>query len=250
VLTGHGDSRFSGDDGSADPAAAAALGAYAAGTGSEHAALTALAGTRLLVPVVAVLADDSPGQAAGASGEAGPSGEKASEMALPKLIGSDGRPAIPAFTGVDALARWQASARPVPVDAGQVWRAAAEESCAVIVDVAGPVPLPVEGARLAALARGGTVPPLHEDPDVRNVVAAVVTRTARGVGWRPDEVRFRLGPAADDSDLLVEFRLPEAEGRAARAFTSLAGSSILEAIAPRARRGISISIAQRPAPSG
>ena len=35
----------------------AALAAYQAGQGSEQAALTALAGARLLVPVVAVLAD-------------------------------------------------------------------------------------------------------------------------------------------------------------------------------------------------
>ena len=52
-VLGHTDSKFAADDGSADPAAAAALAAFAAGTGSEHAALTALAGVRLLVPVVA-----------------------------------------------------------------------------------------------------------------------------------------------------------------------------------------------------
>ena len=35
--------KFPGDDGTADPAVRAALAAYAAGQGSEHAALTALA---------------------------------------------------------------------------------------------------------------------------------------------------------------------------------------------------------------
>ena len=50
---------FGADDGSADPAAAAALAAFAAGTGSEHAALTSLAGVRLLVPVVAAAADEA-----------------------------------------------------------------------------------------------------------------------------------------------------------------------------------------------
>jgi hypothetical protein len=60
-VLGHTDSKFAADDGSADPAAAAALAAFAAGTGSEHAALTALAGVRLLVPVVAAeVPDDDP----------------------------------------------------------------------------------------------------------------------------------------------------------------------------------------------
>ena len=45
--------QYPGDDGAADPAVRATLAAYAAGRGSEHAALTALAGSRLLVPVVA-----------------------------------------------------------------------------------------------------------------------------------------------------------------------------------------------------
>jgi hypothetical protein len=270
VLTGHGDPRFSGDDGSADPAAAAALDAYAAGTGSEHAALTALAGTRLLVPVVAVLTDDAQGAAADhptdshptgshppgnerpASGRPLPgaagAGEKGSEMALPTLIGRDGRAAIPAFTSVETLARWQASARPVPVDAGQVWRAAMEESCAVIIDVAGPVPLAVEGARLAALARGDTVPPPQSDPDVLRAVAAVVARTAADAGWRAEDARFRLGPAGD-GDLLIEFRLPEDANPAAQSFLSQVGASLIEALGPRLRRGISVALAPRLAPS-
>ena len=49
--------RYPGDDGSADTRVRAALDAYAAGRGSEHAVLTALAGSRLLVPVVALLTE-------------------------------------------------------------------------------------------------------------------------------------------------------------------------------------------------
>ena len=55
------ESQFPGDDGAADPAVLAALAAYAAGQGSEHAALNALAGSRLLVPVVAVLTEEASG---------------------------------------------------------------------------------------------------------------------------------------------------------------------------------------------
>ena len=49
------------DRGDADPQVAAALGAFAAGHGSEHATLAALGRARLLVPVVALLAEAAPG---------------------------------------------------------------------------------------------------------------------------------------------------------------------------------------------
>ena len=51
--------RPAGDTGGADPAVTAALAAYAAGAATEHAVLTAVAASRLLVPVVAVLAEAS-----------------------------------------------------------------------------------------------------------------------------------------------------------------------------------------------
>ena len=63
--------------------------------------LAAVAATRLLVPVVAVLAEaDSDGT------------EKETEMALPTLIGNDGRKAVIAFTGTAALQRWSATPAP------------------------------------------------------------------------------------------------------------------------------------------
>ena len=53
-------SRPAGDTGDADPAVTAVLAAYAAGAAAEHAVLTAVAASRLLVPVVAVLAEATP----------------------------------------------------------------------------------------------------------------------------------------------------------------------------------------------
>src|SRR6202012_606313 len=131
-------SRPTGDTGDAEPAVQAALAAYADGTGSAHAALTAPAAAGLLVPAVPVLAE---------AGEGG--AEKEPEMALPTLIGNDGRKAVSAFTGTETVRRWRADARPVPVPAARLWPAvAAEQADAVVLDVAGPVPLALEGARL------------------------------------------------------------------------------------------------------
>ena len=194
-MSGHlnpGGRQFRGDRGVADPRVTAALAAYQAGQGSEQAALTTLAAARLLVPVIAVLGDGT------ATAE---QGDKDSEMVLPTLIGRDGRPAVLAFTGLDELARWRPNARPMPAEADRVWRAAVADGCAVVIDVAGPVPLAIEGARLAALAAGRPVPPPCDDPDVHAEVQAAVAA-------EPVIAGFSLAPGRDDgTDLAVTVQL-------------------------------------------
>jgi hypothetical protein len=141
-------SRPAGDTGDADPAVAAALAAYAAGQATQQAVLSAVVASRLLVPVVAVLAE---------AGEDG--AEKETEMALPTLVGNDGRKAVIAFTSTATMRRWRPDARPVPVPAARLWPAvAAEGADAVVIDVAGPVQLVIEGALLASLAAGHPPP--------------------------------------------------------------------------------------------
>src|SRR5258708_8205808 len=186
VLAG-GDVTCRDDDGSADRRAAAALAGFASGEGSEQAGLARLAGSRLLVPVVAAVSEPkglkAPGRRgvdtarnAPAPGGSTQGGEKGSEMSLPTLVGRDGRRAIPAFTCLDALARWRPDARPVPAVADLVWRAAVADSCAVLVDIAGPVPLAIACARLAAPAHRPPVPPPHQDPDPLRAVRAAAPR--------------------------------------------------------------------------
>jgi len=204
-----GDTSFRDDAGDASPVVAAAMAAYAGGTGREHAVLAALADSRLLVPVVAMPAEDATSEEAaadgGGTGPGGPvpllSGEKLSEMATPALVGRDGRRALVAFTCADAVRRWQPAARPVPVPAAAVFQSAAAESCAVVVDVAGPVPLAVDGARLAALAEGGPVPRMHEDPDVWQLVAAAAGQVAPGI-------RVRLSEPALGAEFTLELAPP------------------------------------------
>ena len=210
-----GDARFRDDQGAADPAVASALAAYAEGTGGEHAVLVALADSRLLVPVVAVLADDDAGAGAqvgrdGAEPATLPPGEKSSEMAMPEIVGRDGRRALPAFTSVETLQQWRATARPVPVPAAGVWQSAVQESRAVVIDIAGPVPVVVEGSRLAALAAGGDVPGMHEDPDVWRQVAAAAAEVAPGIRVRLSQPNggldftLELAPPAGSAELVSE----------------------------------------------
>ncbi len=219
-----GGQQFRDDRGAADSRVAAALAAYLAGQGSEQAALGALAATRLLVPVVATLADGA---------ELAGGGDKRSEMALPTLIGRDGRSALLAFTGLDALVRWRPDARPVPVEADRVWRAAVAEGCAVVIDVAGPVPLAVEGARLAALAAGRPVPPPHEDPDIRAEIEAAVA-------GEPGITGFILAAGRHDgTDLAVTLQLATGDWEPV---LNRAANGIAARLAGRLRRGIEFSV--------
>jgi hypothetical protein len=271
-MSGHlnpGGQRFRGDRGAADPRVDAALAAYQVGQGSEQAALGALAAARLLVPVIAVLGggsatepetpqrgskeqpdfkaqDDQHSKAQGdqhskAQGDqdSKAQGDKDSEMVLPTLIGRDGRPAVLAFTGLEALARWRPDARPMPAEADRVWRAAVADGCAVVIDVAGPVPLAVEGARLTALACGQPVPPPHEDPDVRAEVQAAVAAELAIAG-------FSLAPGrAGAADLAVRLRLAR-PGSAADwgPAVNRAAAGIAARLGARLRRGIEVVIAE------
>ncbi|HEX5295809.1 MAG TPA: SseB family protein [Streptosporangiaceae bacterium] len=245
-MSGHlnpGGQQFRHDRGDADPQVTGALAAYQAGKGSEQAALTALAGARLLIPVVAVLAD---GPAA--------EGDKNSEMVLPTLIGNDGRPAVLAFTGVESLTRWRRNARPVPAEAARVWRAAVTDGCAVVVDVAGPVPIAIEGARLAALAAGQPVPPAHEDPDVRAEVEAAVAAEPLIAGFglaAGTEEQLAAGTeeqGAGAADLAVRLHLAPGDWQAAdwQPAVNRAAARIASRLAGRLRRGVEFSVARHP----
>ncbi len=250
---GAGDERFRNDHGEADPAVSAALAAYADRTGDEHAVLTALAGSRLLVPVVAVLAeevarDDASGDTSGGAGgqQAGPDGhvpgpgafpggEKASEMAMPVIVARDGRRALPAFTCAAAVRQWKPEGRPVPVAAAGVWQSAVQESCAVIIDIAGPVPLAVEGSRLAALAEGQVLA-LHEDPDVWQLVVTAAAEFAPGV-------RVRLSPPRGGLDFTLEVAPPDgATWPVPDEAASQLGDAVTARLGERVRTGIAVLV--------
>ena len=102
-----------------------------------------------------------------------------------------------------------------------MWAAARAEADAAVIDVAGPVQLVVEGARLAALANGEPPPLPHEDPDIRAEIEAVTSG-------------FTLEPGGRDADLTVTLATRDmAEARET-------ASQIAMRLAPRLRRGIEI----------
>lgn len=141
-------SEYVDDTGAADPALTSALERYAAGPGGYPEVLAALAGARLLVPVVAVLGDVE-------VGDDGLARDKTSDMAAVLLTGGDGRMALVAFTCTASLTAWDTDARPVPVAAPLAAATAIQEGAAALVlDVAGPTSFALEGEDLHRIANG------------------------------------------------------------------------------------------------
>ena len=185
---------FAADEGRPDAALDAALAAYTAGTGTARTVLAALAGARLLVPVVAVLESVV---TVGDDGSGSPH-EKESAMATVTVVGRDGRRAMPAFSSSDALTRWRADARPVAVHAHQAAQAAlAAGADSLLVDAAGPTPFAVAGPELRALAFGGASSvPVGDDPQVAAALRACLAH-------EPLVVHVALQPRDDTTQVAL-----------------------------------------------
>jgi hypothetical protein len=127
---------FPDDDGTADPALAAALG-------DDVEVLSVLGDVRVFVPVMALLGDSPAGT------------DKNADMAAVLMTGADGRKALLAFSSLATMAAWNPGARPVPVWGRDAARAALDEQAsAVLLDVANPGFTIIETADVEHLAAG------------------------------------------------------------------------------------------------
>jgi SseB protein N-terminal domain len=141
------DPGFAGDSGLADPEVRRAMASAAAG-GPSGPAIAAVLSSRVLVPVVAILGE-------GEQDVSGQIREKSTDMAAVLMSGRDGRTGLLAFTGTDALLAWDPDARPVPVGLPRAAQVAIDEGAAALVlDVAGPAMLVLEGEDLRHAAAG------------------------------------------------------------------------------------------------
>ncbi|RKS77811.1 type III secretion system (T3SS) SseB-like protein [Motilibacter peucedani] len=198
------DTGFAGDTGEGDPALVAALERYAVEPGRAPEVLSALAGARVLVAVVAVLtAEDEPVD--------GLRREKSTDMALVTVQRPDGARAVPAFTSLASLAAWRDDARPVPVEASRAaLSAAAEGAVALLLDPAGPVPCVVSGPALRAVAEGTVPQPMYADAGLGAHVRALASAA-------PGVAGARLEPAPGVDARLVLTLAPGADVQAALA---------------------------------
>ncbi|HUX71144.1 MAG TPA: SseB family protein [Cellulomonadaceae bacterium] len=192
-------SAFAGDDGRADPTLTAALAGVAGGTGRLVDVVRALAGARLLVPVVAHkeesahVMDGDLSQAEDSRGSAG----------IVAIRTPDGRTALPVFSSVATMSAWRADARPVPAEAPRAALSAVEEGWEVMVlDPAGPVQVLIPRPAVWALAQQREWVPAvvadGVDPSVAEAVAGALATIGEVV-----EVQVTAGGRAEVAVVLT-----------------------------------------------
>jgi hypothetical protein len=210
---------FEGDDGTADPALLEVLAAARRDEAAVYPAYAALAGRRVLVPIVALLGETEAAETLGPDGTA-LRRDKDSDMAVVTLVAPDGVKALPAFTSVGALAEWGArsgfpQARPIPVTVETAAAAALQEEAGVLLlDLGGPGQFEVSGSALRAFAQGRKPLPPALDPEVMDAIKRVlkaVPAVARALE------SARLGQAAEDVTMLALGFVPGTDPQALEA---------------------------------
>jgi hypothetical protein len=150
--------------------------------------LDALRTVRLLVPLVAHAGDEG-------VTDAGLRVDKTQELSLVTVGGPDGRVVLPAFSSVQALARWNPDARPIPVDARRVALAAAAEGTELVVlDPASPTEFALRRPMVWALAQDAPWLPAVDDPAVADAFELSVAdeRAVAGLRLVAGDPRARL----------------------------------------------------------
>lgn len=148
------------DDGSAEPALLAALRRFCSGEGSQVEVVDALRSARVLVPLVAERGDEG----------VGPTGlkvDKTQELSIVTVAAPDGRRVQPVFSSVDTMRRWDAQARPIPVEAVRVaLSASSEQTDLIVLDPASDTEFVVRRPAIWAMAQSQPWEPSFLSPEV------------------------------------------------------------------------------------
>ena len=122
--------------------------------------------------------------------------DKSSDMSVVSMVAADGRRALLAFTGLDALREWNPTARPVPVSGIDAASAAIEDGCeAIVLDVAGPRMQVIPEIDLLSLA--GVDPIDH----ARRVVHQVLEDAFGSANFDVSVVGTRLRVRSEDATI-------------------------------------------------
>ncbi len=211
---------YSADHGSVDPGVAAALQAWSR-DGDTAAVVAAIRDTRVLVSLVT------------------PRGKESSaDLAMAILEAPDGRPALPVFTSVQNLARFDPAARPVPVLARQACLAAVDEDCElVVVDPGGPVTVTMPRPAVWAVAKGEPWVPSYADEQLCGTICRAACEVA--------SVQRASCCAGDRAELGIVLQVAPGLDRAALAALTAAVQERIGALEEVAQRVDSIQLTLR-----
>ncbi|WP_127128256.1 SseB family protein [Georgenia sp. SYP-B2076] len=181
---------FAGDDGTIESSMAAALARTDDGE-RVRAVVEAMRAGRVLVPVVAHEhpGTDAEGRVATHDSDKFRTGDRAADaMASAAMVSvrtPDGRAALPVFSSIEALLRWDATARPVPVEATRAALSAVGKTDSLLVlDPGSEVTVLVPRPAVWALAQQRPWTPSWADPELPGLVVAALRGIPELVGVR------------------------------------------------------------------
>lgn len=152
------------DDGSADPALLAALLNFRRGQGGQTEVVDAFRSARVLVPLVAEKGEEG----------VAPSGlavDKTQELSIVTVAAPDGRRVQPVFSSVETMSRWDAAARPIPVEAVRVaLSASSEETDLIVLDPGSETEFVIRRPAVWAIAQAQRWEPSFVSPEVFNAL--------------------------------------------------------------------------------
>ncbi|MFK3836655.1 SseB family protein [Microbacterium sp. NPDC087868] len=158
------------DDGSADPALLAALLSFRAGSGSQVEVVDAFRHARVLIPLVAEKGEEG----------VAPSGlavDKTQELSIVTVAAPDGRRVQPVFSSVEAMQGWDASARPIPVEAVRAALAAsADDTDLIVLDPTSETEFVIRRPAVWAIAQEHAWEPSFLSPEVFAALQASVAQ--------------------------------------------------------------------------
>lgn len=165
------------DTGEADPNLLEALLAFKTNPTNQSEILERFSSARVLVPLVAFLQEAE-------DGSHGLKVDKSAELSIVSVMGPDGQRALPIFSSVASMARWNQNARPVPNNGRTVALAAvAEGNTRVVIDPGSETEFVLRRPALEAAAQGISWVHPEENPEVIAIADASLTSFSEVVSF-------------------------------------------------------------------
>jgi len=195
---------FADDDGKASPELIEAIKKFRTGKVGAEAVVDQIRVSRLLVPLLANLGESE-------IGAHGQKVDKSAELSIVTVKSPDDQDSLVVFSSVEAMSRWNKSARPVPTDAIRIALAAASQmSTRVVLDPGSDTEFVVRRPAIAKIAQSlpWLPPELNEtvlkvlrdsisgEPLVMNIEASTADPQSRLLGLEL-QVLLQLEPKAE-----------------------------------------------------
>lgn len=168
---------FSEDDGQAPAGLVATIRDFRAGEVGAELVVDQIRVSRLLVPLIAELGES----AVGAHGQ---KVDKSAELSIVTVRSPDDQESLVVFSSVEAMRRWNRSARPVPTDAIKVCLAAASQmSTRVVLDPGSETEFVLRRPAIAKVAQSLAWSPPEHSPAVLEVISDSIAGESQVVSF-------------------------------------------------------------------